>query len=198
MVGKPKSINRKVSRVKLTSSNFAAAMGLNPYLSRQKLWKELTGREPRPDLSDNVDVQRGVENEFRAVAAAEAITGLLFQATGANQKHYTMHEYGATPDGHCGSIGLEVKAPRTIADTVPIHYLPQVQGQCWIAGFDTVVFCQWTEMDGSRAWMVPRSDEYIAVTEELLAEFRLCLVNDEPPKRRKKPVMPEVSITRIN
>ena len=72
--------------MKLTSSRFATAMGLNPYQTRQKLWRVMTEREEREDISGNEDIQRGVENEFRAVAAAEAITGLVFSATGEDQK----------------------------------------------------------------------------------------------------------------
>ena len=190
--------------MKLTSSNFAAAMGLNPYMSRQKLFRVLTGKEEREPIND--DIQRGLDNEFRAVAAAEAITGLIFSRTGDDQKHYEVLEmaggvsiptYGTTPDGDCGHTGLEVKCPRALKEEPPIHYLPQVQGQCWIAGFDTVVFCQWTEDDGSRAWMIPRSEEYIEQMKQLLIDFRVCLINDTEPKRRKKPVLPTIEIVRI-
>ena len=180
--------------MKLTSSNFAAAMGLNPYTSRQKLFRMLTEREERDPM--NEFMRWGIDNEFRAVAAAEAITGLIFKDTGDNQKHYTMYEYGTTPDGKCGSTGLEVKCPQSLKDEPPVHYLPQVQGQMWIAGFDTVVFCQWTEEE-SRAWMIPRNEEYIVQMEELLGDFRLCLVNDTPPKRRKKPVLTKLETVRI-
>ena len=180
--------------MKLTSSRFAAAMGLNPYQTRQKLWRVMTEREPGDPM--NEAMQWGIDHEKNAVASVEAITGLLFHATGERQKHYTMYEYGTTPDGHCGSTGLEVKCPQKLADTVPVHYIPQVQGQCWIAGFDSVIFGQWT-YEETRVWMVPRSEEYIAQMEGLLAEFRLCLVNDEEPKRRKKPTMPDLTITRI-
>ena len=192
------------SGMKLTSSNFAAAMGLNPYQTRQKLWRVMTSREERDPM--NEFMQWGVDNEFRAVAAVEAITGLIFSNTGENQHHYDMvtygdggriPKYGTTPDGNCGSTGLETKCPQTLKDEPPVMYLPQVQGQCWIAGFDTVVFGQWTEEE-TRVWTIARSDEYIAAMECLLADFVLCLTNDTEPKRRKKPVLPELNITRIN
>ena len=190
--------------MKLTSSNFAAAMGLNPYMSRQKLFRVLTHREEREPI--NEDIQRGLDNEPRAVAAAEAITGLIFSRTGDNQKHYEDVElaggiavpvYGTTPDGDCGSTGLEVKCPRQLKDEPPVHYLPQVQGQCWIAGFDSVIFAQWVEDEGERAWVIHRSDEYIIAMKELLKDFRLCLIKDEAPKRRKKPILPTLNIVRI-
>jgi hypothetical protein len=154
----------------------------------------MTGRENRDPV--NANMQWGIDNELRAVASVEAITGLLFQDTGERQKHYTNGDYGTTPDGKCGSTGLEVKCPQNLAETVPEHYLPQIQGQCWIAGFDTVVFGQWTYAE-SRIWTVARCDEYIDAMFDLLKEFREHLINDTEPKRRKKPLMPELTITRI-
>ena len=183
------------SGMKLTSSNFAAAMGISPWMSRQKLWRILTEREDREPV--NEFMQHGLDNEFRAIAATEAITGLVFMETGSNQVHYTAHGYGTTPDGRCGSTFVETKCPQKLTDEPPSHYLPQVQGQMWIAGGDTVIFSQWTEEE-TRAWIVPRSEEYIQIMTPLLADFVLCLTNDTEPKRRKKPVLPELSITRIN
>jgi len=180
--------------VKLTSSNFAAAMGISPWQSRQKLWRVLTGREQRDPINDNM--QWGIDNEHRAVAAVEAATGLLFTHTGSNQKHIERDVFGTTPDGLLGSTGLEVKCPQKVTEVVPAHYLPQVQGQMFIAGLDTVVFGQWTP-DKSRVWMVPRNDEYIEAMLPLLQDFMECLRTDSQPKRRKKPVMPEVKTERI-
>lgn len=206
--------------MKLTSSNFAAAMGLSPYQSRQKLWRVLTGRENRDPV--NAAMQWGIDNEHRAVAAAEAITGLLFSNTGTRQKHYELagdirgidvdepfddeHKviYGATPDGEFASgedwtqhIGLEVKCPGNLTETVPEHYLPQVQGQMYIAEYGKVVFCQWTNEE-ARAWIVEGDGNYQLAMLELLREFMLCIKNDVEPKKRKKPILPELTITRIN
>jgi len=117
-------------------------MGVSPWQSRQKLWRVLTGVEERDPVNDNM--LWGINNEYKAVAAVEAITGMLFQYTGSNQKHYTTDVdgilLGATPDGECGSTGAEVKCPQKLTDSPPPHYLPQVQGQMLIAGFDPVIF----------------------------------------------------------
>jgi len=190
--------------MKLTSSNFAAAMGVSPWQSRQKLFRVMTGLENRDAM--NANMQWGIDNEHRAVAAAEAITGEIFLNTGEGQIHYESSagmsgkeewSWGTTPDGDNGdNIGLEVKCPQALKDDVPDHYLPQVQGQIYIAGFDSVVFCQWTPEE-SRAWRVTHSIDYIDHMVELLDEFMLCLVNGEQPKRRKKPVMPEIKTERI-
>lgn len=179
----------------LTSSNFAGAMGISPWQSRQKLWRVMTGRENRDPI--NANMQWGIDNEHRAVAAAEAITGMLFWNTGGNQVHHVDGRFGTTPDGSHQRVGLEVKCPQSLTDEVPDHYIPQVQGQMWIADFDRVVFCQWTP-DEARAWWVIRSDEYIEAMRPLLDDFLACLDSDTQPKRRKKPTLPEVETKRID
>jgi len=181
--------------MRLTSSNFAAAMGLSPWMSRQKLYRVMVGEENRDPL--NANMQWGIGNEHRAVSAAEAITGLLFMETGENQVHHALDCYGTTPDGRFRATGLEVKCPQKLTDEVPDHYLPQVQGQMWIADLDRVVFCQWTP-DESRAWWVIRSDEYIDAMQPLLADFVACVESETPPKRRKKPVLPTIETQRID
>ena len=53
-------------------------------MSRQKLFRVLTGREMRDPM--NQAMQWGIDNEYRAVAGVEAVTGILFEHTGKNQK----------------------------------------------------------------------------------------------------------------
>tara|TARA_R110002020_G_scaffold159106_3_gene342754 strand:- start:3809 stop:4366 length:558 start_codon:yes stop_codon:yes gene_type:complete len=184
--------------MKLTSSEFAAAMGICPYSSRQKLFRIKKGTQERDPMNDFM--QWGIDNEFKAVASAEAITGKVFKHTGDRQKHYVMAtsegEYGTTPDGSADYLGLEVKCPQSLKDDVPVHYLPQLQGQMWIAGFSQVLFLQWTEEE-SRAWMVQKSDDYIFDMKQLLKDFRLSFEENTEPKRRKKPVLPFLTIERV-
>ena len=122
---------------RLRTSDFATYIGINPWKSRQRLFRELTGRQERDPLNSNM--QWGIDNEHRAVAAAEAATGVLFQATGKNQKNMRreMREHNlllsSTPDGatfgqYGHSTGLEVKCPKRIYPFIPSHYMAQVQG----------------------------------------------------------------------
>lgn len=184
--------------MKLTSSNFAAAIGLNPYISRQKLWRVLTEREQRDPL--NAAMQWGIDNEHRAVAGVEAHTGILFERTGKNQKHYTMQGYacvyGTTPDGMSKLTGLEVKCPSNIYDEIPAHYIPQIMGQIMIVGFESVLFSAWTPTE-QRIWKVYADDAYSEWMLDHLEEFMAYWRNDEEPKRRKKPVQPDIQNERI-
>lgn len=184
--------------MKLTSSNFAAAIGLSPWQSRQKLYRVMQGIEPRDPM--NSAMQWGIDHELDAVAGVEAHTGIMFDFTGKNQRHLAVDvdglTLGSTPDGSCGSTGCEVKCPGKLPDEIPPHYVPQIMGQCLIAGFDSVFFSSWT-MDEQRIWIVPRSEEYIAFMLPHLREFMDYIESDTEPKRRKKPAPPEINHERI-
>jgi hypothetical protein len=59
---------------RITASIFASAIGIG-YDSRQKLWRQLTGREPR--FEGNEATQWGNDNEHHAIDAYEIYTGNL-------------------------------------------------------------------------------------------------------------------------
>lgn len=184
--------------MKLTASNFGAALGLSPWQSRQKLFRVMLGIEPRDPM--NANMQWGIDNELTAVAGVEAHTGIVFDFTGKNQRHLTVEidgvTLGATPDGSCGSTGIEVKCPSKLPDEIPPHYVPQILGQCLIAGFDSVFFSAWTPTE-QRIWHVPRSSEYIEFMLPLLTEFIDYLKSDTEPKRKKKVIPPDFENERI-
>jgi hypothetical protein len=180
--------------MKLTSSNFGAALGLNPWMSRQKLFRVMTGKESRDPLNDKM--AWGLDHEHDAVAAVEAHTGLMFDYTGKNQQHIERACYGTTPDGSCGHIGLEVKCPSKLYDDVPAHYMVQVQGQAWLAGFEQVYFGAWTPEE-TRIWRVDSGGEYVKWMMPLLTEFMTYVQDDVEPKRKKKVIPPEVITERI-
>ena len=189
------SSSPSTSLTTLSSSKFAAAMGISPWLSRKKLWRLMTGRE----TPDN-PVQRmkwGVHNEWRAVAAVEAHTGLIFDYTGDRQHTRTLPHAGttlrATPDGIAGTIGLEVKCPERCYEDIPPHYMAQIQGQIRVCGMVNVFFACWGN-SFFKCWNVPRSKLYIEAMLPLLQEFLGYIHSDtEPPRLARKPVMPEVS-----
>ena len=172
----------------LTASNFAAAAGISPYQSRQKLWRILTGREQRDP--PNEVMQWGIDNEHRAVAAVEAACGIFFSDTGEGQRHYTIDalglSLGATPDGRDGRTGLEVKCPRAIYDDIPAHYIPQLIGQAMCADMDAVIFAAWTPQ-ALRVWRYEHEQEAADWLLTAIEDFALCLADDVEPKRRRKP-----------
>jgi hypothetical protein len=184
--------------VNITSSNFAAAIGLNPYCSRQKLFRQLSGIESRDP--PNAFMEWGTLNECNAVAAAEAETGILFRDTGERQKHYTInggeHEYGTTPDGRYQAIGVEAKCPQSVWDEPPAYYLPQIIGQAKIATFDEVLFACWTPEE-TRIWRYEFDPKHWLWLYPLLNSFMDDLTAGTQPKRQKKPDPPVITLERI-
>ena len=67
---------------RLTASIFASAIGVG-YDSRQKLWRQLTGREER--FQGNAATEWGKDNETRAITAYECFTGEIVEAAGGKQ-----------------------------------------------------------------------------------------------------------------
>lgn len=192
--------------MKLTSSQFGAAIGLNPFCSRQKLFRELTGvteREP-----PNMYMLHGLAHECDAVAAVEAETGILFRDTGDRQKHYTInggeHEYGTTPDGAASvtvddstiRMGVEAKCPQSVWDEPPVYYVPQIIGQSHIADFHSVLFCAWTPEE-TRIWLYEYDPKHWDWLHPLLEKFMADLAAGKQPARARKPALPKINLERI-
>lgn len=187
---------------RLTASNFAAAIGLNPYQSRQKLYRQILGLEPR--FKGNEMTEYGNLHEPDAVDAYEAETGTIVEAANERQQFIIHPEHdwlGCTPDGFINDIKdmlVEFKCPysQRLYENVPAYYLPQIQGQMMIAGAAYCHFVCWTP-DDIAVWGVASRQDYQDEMLELLAEFWHSVQSREEPKRKKKPLLPEVSIERI-
>jgi putative phage-type endonuclease len=167
---------------RLTASNFGAALGLSPHMSRQELWRQLTGRS---QFAGNVATDWGTEHEAEAISAYEEQTGNIVLPA----SFVRFGEWGCSPDGYVGDFGLvEVKCPYTqkLYEEWPDHYRAQVIGQlaitcrqwcdcwCWTPGGAVVVekiysdIAQWVEMY------------------DALQAFWNFVVNDvEPPRQAK-------------
>ncbi len=184
---------------RLTASVFASAIGIG-YDSRQKLWRQLTGREPR--FEGNAATEWGKDNEIHAITAYEVATGDIVQSAGGKQGFVISptHDWlGCTPDGYVGSdIVVEAKCPASMQlyGKVPDHYMPQIQGQLFITGRKLGHFICWTP-EGFEVWEVPFDEEYWHVCIFALSEFYSCWKSDLEPPKRKKPILPTVNYVRI-
>lgn len=182
---------------RLTASIFASAIGIG-YDSRQKLWRQLTGREEA--FAGNDATQWGSDHEQFAIDRYEAVTGNIVECGGNGQSFVILNDWiGCTPDGVVnGEINIEAKCPFSmrIYGCIPAHYMAQVQGQMAITGFNQTHFIVWTPED-FEVYEVGFNKEYWLHMYELLAEFRQYLLDDLEPKRKKKPVLPAIEYTRI-
>jgi len=184
---------------RLTASVFAAAIGLNPYMTRQKLYRELTGIDER--FMGNEATQWGIDHEQDAVDQYEAEFGVILDKSGADQQFIICSDngwMGCTPDGFHNDTLIEIKCPHSLNlyPDVPAHYMPQVQGQMAIANKHECHFICWTP-DDFAVWEVEFHREYWEQELELLAKFYEQWKADEQPPRSSKPVMPDVKTNRI-
>lgn len=194
----------------LTSSRFAAAIGLNPHCSRQRLFRQLTGAENVPFVSA---MQWGIDHEKDAVAGVEAALGILFDYTGRWQKHFTMnghgYQLGTTPDGvrerlekfrlAPKRVGLEVKCPQKMYDEergFPLYHVPQLIGQAKIAKLEEIYFSAWTPGE-QRIWIFKYNESLWEWMEPLLGGFIDNWEAGTEPPRQKKPVLPEIAVEEL-
>ena len=183
---------------RITGSVFASAMGIG-YDSRQKLWRTIKGLEPK--FEGNAATEWGSEHEKDAIDQYEIETGHIVTNGGDKQQFVISKEYdwlGCTPDGEVGDIVIEAKCPASLNlyGKVPDHYMAQVQGQMFICEKPKCHFVVWTPLD-FEVYEVHRSEEYIKQMLDLLKEFKEYIDSDTEPKRRKKPVLPEVTYRKI-
>jgi putative phage-type endonuclease len=176
----------------LSASQFAAAAGISPYQSRAEAWRLITGRKT---FDGNDATRHGEECEALAVAAYEAHTGEIVTD---QQRWYSVDHYGTHIDGNAGGLVTEFKCPVSgIYEDVPVHYMPQIQGQMYICGSGLCHFVAWTH-DEMRIWLVECSSTYWNWLEPLLGEFWQCVQKDiEPARLKRKPKPIEVKTTRI-
>jgi len=170
------------------------------YDSRQKLWRQLTGREEK--FAGNSATEWGSDNEHHAITAYEVHTGDIVQSAGGKQGFVisASHDWlGCTPDGYVGSdIVVEAKCPASLQvyGKVPDHYMPQIQGQMFITERKLGHFVCWTP-EGFEVHEVPFDDQYWDECLKLLSDFYSYWKSDQEPAKRKKPILPTVNYVRI-
>lgn len=173
---------------KLTASNFAAAIGISPYQSRAKLWRELKGLEP--GFEGNAATDWGTEHEPFAISDYEIRSGNLVIPS-PFVAHPEFPWLGASPDGLVGDGGcIEAKCPygQQLYGTVPEHYRPQVAGVLEVTNRSWCDFICWTP-DIAEITRVNRDPDYWNWMFPLLQEFWFFVTTDrEPPRLKAKPV----------
>jgi hypothetical protein len=172
-----------------TGSNFAAVMATiksgeaatRRNYRAQKVVEILTGK-PTEGFTTKA-MQDGIDREAMARLVYEARTGNLVQEVG-----FIIHDSimaGASPDGLIDLDGvLEIKAP-TLAthleyiylpvNTCPSEYIPQIQGEMWIAEREWCDFVSYNPEFPERLQIVIRrvfrDDVYIAKLETEVIKF---------------------------
>jgi putative phage-type endonuclease len=126
---------------RLTASQASAALGLNPYSSRKKLWRQITGKEPA--FEGNAFTQYGNDNECNALASFEAHMGVLLEP-GRFVPHPQFEWLGASPDAFLDHAIVEAKCPQTLHACCPDHYKLQMFVQMACCEVDEGWFVSWS------------------------------------------------------
>jgi putative phage-type endonuclease len=169
---------------RLTGSRFAAALGLCPYTSRQKVWRQITGREP--PTPTNAFMLHGITHEPDAISHYEAETGNIVIPSG-----FIPYEdwSGVSPDGLIGRDGvIECKCPQRLHTEVPKHYMPQVVGTIHMLGREWADFVSWTPQAVNiiRVTADETREMWAGWLEQLRAFYQDYIIADvEPPRKQR-------------
>ena len=176
---------REATKTMLTASDFSAACGLNPYMSRKALWEKKVNGIIKPV---NDAMLRGIEDEPKAVEWFKKTTGLpvTYPVEFCESDRYP--SMGCTPDALVGDGGLlEVKRPYSVYSDIPVYYLTQIVGQCEIFYASHCHFLAWTPEE-QKLWLVKYNEKtwqwMLPYLEEML---RYVTEKNKPPRFRKKP-----------
>ena len=130
----------------------------------------------------NAAMEWGIATEPRAIAAYEAMAGVLVEQIGFIP-HSTITMSGASPDGLVGADGLvEIKCPNTathvetlLGGSIPSKYINQMQWQMACSGRQ---WCDFVSFDPRMPvhmqifiQRLPRNDDQIKVLEEEVIKF---------------------------
>lgn len=179
-----KSAEWRAAREKLlTASDFAAALGINPYCSRQKLFRIKTGLEV---VDENEHMRRGNALEAAAIGAYQVETGVLVDESGLVL--HPAHDWlGASPDATVGDDGLvEAKCPASLREAPPEYHLAQMQGQLEITDRAWCDYVQHVEGEPLHITRVIRDRDWWAWALPRLAEFWGYVQRLEQPPRKKR------------
>lgn len=179
----------------LTASNAAAAAGMNPHMSRQKLWRVMTGREE--PFTGNQFTQWGHDHEIDAISAYEAHTGIFLEKTGDEQefvKHPVIEWLGCTPDGRNPLV--QAKCPQSQYEEPRDYHLPQllVEMACTDSEFEDYVV--WTPEE-ARIWRVYRDPVAWQHLMERMSDFWALVCEDKEPPRGKREKLPPLKVERL-
>lgn len=167
----------KARKGMLTASDVATAMGANPYKSRAVLLRDKCCPEDRV-YSDSTATRWGNKYEDEAVALYEKRTGRRVLTFGLFQSE-VYRWLGGSPDGvTTDGILLEVKCPisRAIEDSVPSHYLAQLQVLMEVLDLEVAHFVQYRPegpFSGEEfvVTVVPRDRDWFAAALPVMTSF---------------------------
>lgn len=166
----------------ITASNAWSAV-----YERQKLWRQMTLREPPFEGNDMTEY--GNIHEPIALSALEK----EFDDIVEPGNKFVLHDklpFGASPDGYYQGNVIEIKCPYTqvVYPEIPERYYFQMQMQMEVCKMPHAYFYIWTPTE-TKIQVVDRSKAWLEWYTPLALEFMKYVEDDIEPKRwTKKPI----------
>lgn len=171
----------------LGASDAGTILGLNPWKTPEKLWKQKKGLLPWDRTSKAME--RGTRLEPLARSAFELETGYDMPPICAVAKEYPF--ISASLDGytsnHVASHILEIKCGESIygkiagGGPIPPYYEAQVQQQLMVTGAERCYFWAFDPEQGGKLRLVDPDVDFQAKLLDALVNFHASLRTDEPP-----------------
>lgn len=193
---------------KLTSSDAATALGINPYQKPHELLFKKCGLDLKPFVG-NVATKHGQKYEDEAIEKYSRIMGkenfnfglLCHRDIHHNEDYYWL---AGSPDGivqdpenlEAEPILLEVKCPyrrKIIQGKIPDYYFPQVQLNLFICNLETADFIEYVPPNELNIVRIKKDPNWLEKNLKTLEEFwkdveryREVGIETHPLRRQKK------------
>ena len=175
------------------SSDVAAILGLSPWMTKLQLWLYKTGAEKQPDISNQFQVRRGVENEGKARAQIELMAGEAYAPALRVHKKYAFMRVSLDGQTECEKRICEIKVPgketfaRAEKGEVPDYYMAQIQYQLMVSEAEKCLFFCFHPESGKHAqvWVEP-DPAWFAKLRDAVIEFWDLVQSKVPPEASDK------------
>lgn len=164
-----------------------ASIAWSAVYERQKLWRQMTLREPPFDGNDMTEY--GNTHEHIALSALEKELNEIIESGNKFVLHDSL-PFGASPDGYYQGNVVEIKCPysQEIYKDIPERYYFQMQMQMEVCNMPQAYFYIWTPNE-TKLQIVDRSKAWLEWYMPLALEFIQYVEDDIEPKRwTKKPI----------
>lgn len=169
---------------RVTATDIAALMGLNPYCTAYQLWQRKLGLLPETHLTERM--VRGRDLEPVALERYIELTGvpMMPACVESSERPYVMASLdGISPDL---DKGVEIKCPGTDSHAkamlghIPDIYMPQLQCQMYVTGLSTWDYYSF-DGDNGVCITVPRDDAFIEQMLPAIDIFHGCVLSRTAP-----------------
>ena len=174
---------KELRKTKITATDVAAIMGLNPWKTALHLYEEKVGL--RPEQERTAAMQRGIDLEETARAAFEKVTGITVFPR-VIVKGWQMASLDGVDLEDTTHVEIKVGGKKLMQmarkSVIPLYYRCQVMWQIKLLELDRGnYFCYQEEPEEGILIPVTRDEPFIKEMVAACWQFYECLINRVPP-----------------